>query len=56
MTVKYTCPYCGGDEILREAIAIWDIDHQRWVLINVYDDFTCNKCGESINSPNKEVN
>lgn len=55
MNVKYTCPHCGSDEILRDAFAIWDIDQQQWVLDSTYDDFMCNGCGNSINSPDEKV-
>src|SRR5512139_2164291 len=44
---KYTCPDCGGDQILVRAHASWDTGRQQWILAD-YDDesWTCMTCGQ----------
>ncbi len=39
-----TCAHCGGDSVVRDAWASWDIENQEWVLESVYDHAYCNDC------------
>lgn len=40
--VQMVCHTCHGTEVTRTAEAEWNVEAQRWQLINVYDDATCN--------------
>jgi hypothetical protein len=35
------CERCGGEEVRRDAWAVWDVDGQEWVLGNVFDYAIC---------------
>lgn len=43
---KLICPYCKSENIVCDACAEWNIEKQEWVLLAVYDEMTCNDCGE----------
>jgi hypothetical protein len=52
------CAHCGGENVMRDAWAVWDIELQAWVLGNVFDAGHCDACGgnstlveESIETP-----
>lgn len=42
--VKVVCKTCGGDQIYKDAMAMWDIEKQDWVLQTVYDHTDCADC------------
>ncbi|WP_454884271.1 hypothetical protein [Sphingomonas oryzagri] len=44
------CPSCGHHGITRDAAACWDRMNQRWDLLTVYDDQTCEFCGAQGNA------
>ena len=54
MNIKYTCPECHSEEVLRDAFAEWNSDKQEWVLHDIYDDYCCNTCGLSFAEPKEE--
>ena len=41
---KKVCTMCGGDNILADAWARWDIEEQEYVLDNTFDDRFCEDC------------
>ena len=42
------CGECGGNNVMRDAWAVWDVDEQDWVLGAVFDYGHCDDCdGES---------
>jgi predicted RNA-binding Zn-ribbon protein involved in translation (DUF1610 family) len=45
--IKIVCSKCGGDTILRDAYAYWDVETQQWALSSIYraDAFLCSSCG-----------
>lgn len=43
--IKIICSKCGGENVLRDAYASWDVDAQEWALSSVYDTFRCDDCG-----------
>jgi predicted RNA-binding Zn-ribbon protein involved in translation (DUF1610 family) len=46
--IKYVCPACGSENVLRDAYAAWDIQKQEWVLHDTYNNRdVCNNCGET---------
>lgn len=47
--VKFVCPVCKSDRILRDAYATWNQDTQEWELHSVYDYSTCQDCDTSGN-------
>lgn len=40
--IKYICKTCGSDEITFDATAEWDVELQKLVVSNTYDDCYCN--------------
>lgn len=43
--VKYVCSECGSDDVLADAYAEWDEEHQRWELTDTFDKGAhCNAC------------
>jgi hypothetical protein len=35
--VKMICGYCGGQNVMRDAWAVWDVVNQEWALGAVFD-------------------
>jgi len=52
LTTKLLCPHCGSDDITRDACAVWD--GTRWVLLDLFDDMSCNNCGRDFDDA-KEI-
>ena len=46
-----TCPYCGSDEIVADALAAWNEETGDWELHSTYDTYACQACGEEFKSP-----
>lgn len=46
----YGCPYCGSEDVLRDAFVCWSVETQEWVVHDFYDDMICNECGRNFNS------
>ena len=48
MTIKKTCPICGGVNIFVDATAIWDERIEGWILADAFPDGDvppyCNDC------------
>ena len=40
------CPYCGSANVVRDAAAEWSDEENQWVLRVVYDEGSCDDCGE----------
>ena len=51
---KLFCPYCGSDDIVRDALAEWSVEEQEWVLRGTFDDMTCEECGEEFDEAGEE--
>jgi len=47
--VKFVCPVCKSDRILRDAYASWNQETQEWELHDVYDYTACQDCGAGSN-------
>lgn len=47
--VKFVCPVCKSDRILRNAYASWNQDTQEWELHDVYDYTLCQDCDAGSN-------
>jgi hypothetical protein len=43
--IDIVCGECGGNNVCRDAWAVWDLDEQDWVLGAVFDDGHCDDCG-----------
>jgi len=48
------CGKCGAKNVVRDAWAAWSLGTQDWVLKTIFDEFSCDKCGES-NTPVWEI-
>jgi hypothetical protein len=33
----YTCKECGSSDLIFDALAAWDVEHQRFELVNVFE-------------------
>jgi hypothetical protein len=42
--VRMVCRDCGGEDVTREAWAVWDVGAQEWVLGAVFDHAFCHRC------------
>jgi|GEM_PF-2248682 len=42
--INIICRDCGGNNVCRDAWAVWDIGEQDWVLGAVFDDGHCDDC------------
>lgn len=45
--VTKVCSGCGSEQIARDAVAVWSIPKQDWVLQGVHDSCWCDSCGGS---------
>jgi predicted Zn-ribbon and HTH transcriptional regulator len=52
--VRFLCPQCKADAVLRDAFAEWDEETQEWSLSSVFDSFSCNSCGAEFKDPDEE--
>jgi predicted RNA-binding Zn-ribbon protein involved in translation (DUF1610 family) len=52
--IRFVCPDCGSHNVLRDAYAEWNEQAQEWELHGVYDNFTCDDCGENDIDPEEE--
>jgi hypothetical protein len=40
------CAHCRGQNVMRDAWAVWDIDAQEWTLAGEpFDNAECEDCG-----------
>lgn len=44
MPVEFTCRYCGGSNVLRDAWAEWNAANQEWVLADTFLNAYCRDC------------
>lgn len=42
--MKVVCSRCGGDNVMRDAWAVWDTENQDWELGAVFDQGFCDDC------------
>jgi hypothetical protein len=41
---KMVCPYCGSEDVSKDATVRWDIDEQRWGVSGIFDNAHCDGC------------
>lgn len=44
MRIEMICARCGGDNVMRDAWAVWDATAQEWSLGAVFDYGYCDDC------------
>lgn len=44
MKVKYVCRYCGSDDVLHDAWAVWNVETQEFEVSSVQDNAFCGNC------------
>lgn len=44
------CDHCGSKNVVRDAWTKWNSATREWMLKALFDEFACDKCGES-NTP-----
>ena len=42
--IMVCCATCGGENVVRDAAALWNPVGQVWVLGDVYDEAYCDDC------------
>lgn len=45
--VKQVCSYCGSSNVSCDAAARWDEVTQTWSVTDIFDEGSCDDCGES---------
>ena len=55
MSIKILCGTCGGDNVMRDAYAEWDVGAQDWILKNVFDQGYCDDCGGEASLTEEEI-
>lgn len=46
--IKYECPHCGSNALLKDAYASWNIELQKWQLEATYDTTICSLCESEV--------
>ncbi len=40
------CAECGGENVMCDAYAQWNVDAQEWEIANMFDHAICADCGD----------
>jgi hypothetical protein len=50
MTARYkmVCPYCGSEDVSKDATVRWDVDHQCWGVSAIFDGGHCDGCNTEL--------
>lgn len=46
--ITMRCATCGGDQVMRDAWAVWDDRSEAWILGAVFDAGFCDACGGEV--------
>jgi len=46
--IKMICPYCGSDDVTRDALARWSVAEQTWEISSELDGMQCEACDREI--------
>ena len=46
--IKMICPYCGSDDVTRDALARWSVPGQKWEVSSELDSMHCEACDRDI--------
>lgn len=52
--VKIVCPYCGSDNVARDAACRWNAETQQWEISGLMDSGGCDSCDSELKSFNEE--
>jgi predicted RNA-binding Zn-ribbon protein involved in translation (DUF1610 family) len=47
--IKMVCPYCGSDDVSRDATTRWSVEMQDWEITCSYDNGHCDGCDTALN-------
>ena len=53
--VTLHCPYCGGQNVLADACARWNVETQDWEMSCLYDGRSCDDCGKDISPDERPI-
>lgn len=53
--VRMCCTTCGSDDVRRNADTAWDVATQRWEIVALFDDASCEACGTECSLASVEV-
>lgn len=53
--VKYVCPHCGSEDLLKDAWAQWDTENQEWTLGATFDHTMCAECDSKVTPSEVEI-
>lgn len=48
--LKMVCPYCGSEDVTRDALARWSVEEQKWEVSSELDSMQCEACDREIGS------
>jgi len=48
MKITKVCPYCGSDNVSRDACARWKPETQQWEISALYDNSYCEDCDSEL--------
>ena len=53
--VKYICPNCKGDDVLKDSWSDWNIETQEWEIVSTQDNEYCEDCDAEVNLVEVEI-
>lgn len=42
--IKKVCNHCGSENVWMDANAHWDVEKQKWVLLDTFPNEWCDDC------------
>ena len=52
---KWTCDTCGSEDLVSDAVAVWDKEKQEWVMQDVCEFTYCGECEEECRCSEEEI-
>ena len=53
--VRIICADCGSDDVRRDADVAWNCNTQEWELCAIYDQGSCEACGDEVSLEEEEI-
>lgn len=44
--VEMRCSQCGSTEVRKNADCAWNVKAQKWEIVALFDDASCEACGK----------
>jgi uncharacterized protein with PIN domain len=52
--IMKVCPYCGSDQVSKDATVRWSVEHQQWEISGIFDNGHCDGCDTELKSMEDE--